>query len=422
MDKFDKKIKEALANYEATYNASHWSGLEKKLGKSKSPLYRRLAGVAAIVVIAAGVYYFSSHNQSDDNTIVVNQVKTNFNNKIEKDNNSTVIVEESTNNKNKNQIDKLPNTSTQIATSNVTRNNADDKDLANQKADEIVNQKKSDYPINNGSEITKSNNSQIINSKIVQSQILVNDYSKCLNEVFEFRPSIPNQNVIYEWSLGDGTIIASENVNHQYKKAGSYEVSLTLKDRKTDEIIKVSDPVEITVLNVPLADFTFEFIEGVMPYYQFINTSENTSSKWEINSRLISESRNFEYTFKVKGNYLVTLTTTNNEGCSATTTKMISVNKDYTLLAPKAFSPNGDDLNDYFIPKALPVLNLPFTMLIYNRQGNIIFETKDINKPWDGTNFKDGVPASEGVYIWVVQLVKENGEIENYQGYVTITR
>jgi len=40
----------------------------------------------------------------------------------------------------------------------------------------------------------------------------------------------------------------------------------------------------------------------------------------------------------------------------------------------------------------------------------------------DGINFKTGVPASDGVYVWVVQLIKDNGEIETYQDQITITR
>ena len=102
--------------------------------------------------------------------------------------------------------------------------------------------------------------------------------------------------------------------------------------------------------------------------------------------------------------------------------QIYAIEKDYNLLAPTAFSPNEDNLNDFFIPKALPVLNLPFTMTIYDRQGKMVYQTSDANQPWNGLCTKDQVPAPDGVYIWVVQLTTESGEVELYQDQVTIAK
>lgn len=65
------------------------------------------------------------------------------------------------------------------------------------------------------------------------------------------------------------------------------------------------------------------------------------------------------------------------------------------VFAPTAFTPNGDEKNDYYIVKANAISY--FEMQVYNRMGNILFYSKDINTGWDGT-FEDKT-CYEGVYV-----------------------
>ena len=61
-------------------------------------------------------------------------------------------------------------------------------------------------------------------------------------------------------------------------------------------------------------------------------------------------------------------------------------------------------------------MNVDFTMNIYNKQGKLIFKTKNINQPWNGMNQNTGQKCNQGSYVWVVQLVNKNGDPEQYNG------
>jgi len=68
------------------------------------------------------------------------------------------------------------------------------------------------------------------------------------------------------------------------------------------------------------------------------------------------------------------------------------------VYVPDAFSPNGDGLNDMFFAKGIDVTS--FDMKIFNRWGELFFESTDINKGWDGT--LNGKPVPNDVYVWVM--------------------
>ncbi|CAI8351087.1 MAG: Uncharacterised protein [Cryomorphaceae bacterium] len=84
------------------------------------------------------------------------------------------------------------------------------------------------------------------------------------------------------------------------------------------------------------------------------------------------------------------------------------------VFAPSAFTPNGDTKNDYYIVKANAITY--FEMQVYNRLGNILFYSKDINTGWDGT-FEDQ-RAYEGVYVAkIIFRDVEGNEFVKYQQF-----
>ena len=89
------------------------------------------------------------------------------------------------------------------------------------------------------------------------------------------------------------------------------------------------------------------------------------------------------------------------------------MNQDFTtekfnLLAPTAFTPDGDGINETFIPKALPEMCLAFEMTIQNpKTGQIVFRTEEASNQWNGTLNNSGVELENGIYVWTVVL-KEN--------------
>ena len=71
------------------------------------------------------------------------------------------------------------------------------------------------------------------------------------------------------------------------------------------------------------------------------------------------------------------------------------------LYAPTAFSPNGDNLNDQFLLLGSIDEMISFSMNIYNRWGELLFETNDLSRGWDGT--QNGKYCPPDTYTWLVK-------------------
>jgi gliding motility-associated-like protein len=101
-------------------------------------------------------------------------------------------------------------------------------------------------------------------------------------------------------------------------------------------------------------------------------------------------------------NYPVTLVVKSNLGCYDTAVNNIRVLKSCYIAVPNAFTPNGDGLNDFLYPlNAFKADNLEFK--VYNRLGQLVFQSKDWTQKWDGT--VKGDPQDAGIYVWTLEYI-----------------
>jgi gliding motility-associated-like protein len=89
---------------------------------------------------------------------------------------------------------------------------------------------------------------------------------------------------------------------------------------------------------------------------------------------------------------------------------------------PNAFTPDGDGLNDYFGPVGLDLDKYTFTMYIFDRWGEMIFEADNANQMWNGRPTGSDKIAQIGVYTWLAILVDQLGQEKRYIGRVTLLR
>ncbi|PJA08167.1 MAG: hypothetical protein COX70_04385, partial [Flavobacteriales bacterium CG_4_10_14_0_2_um_filter_32_8] len=90
-----------------------------------------------------------------------------------------------------------------------------------------------------------------------------------------------------------------------------------------------------------------------------------------------------------------------------------------SIYFPNVFSPNGDGENDgfYFPNEGVTEINWQ----VYNRWGNLIFESNQLDQVWDGkTNASKD--CSEGTYYYIVNYKMKEKDWENAKGYVTLLR
>jgi gliding motility-associated-like protein len=105
-----------------------------------------------------------------------------------------------------------------------------------------------------------------------------------------------------------------------------------------------------------------------------------------------------------------------NKGCLATDSVLVSTNCD--VFIPTAFSPNNDGYNDLFNMMRNSVKS--YTLKVYNRWGELVFQTNDIANSWDGT-YK-GIPCPVDSYTYIATGVRFNNEPFSLKGTVTLLR
>jgi len=184
-----------------------------------------------------------------------------------------------------------------------------------------------------------------------------------------------------------------------------------------------NDSVFIDVLPKPVPDFS---ILNRKPYVQdtlfrFWNLSKYaTSYAWSFgDSSSSNPATNPTHLYTDTGTYRITLIAANSQGCSDTTFGHIHIFSKYiNIYIPNTFSPNSDGINDEFLIKGLGFINYHYT--IYNRWGELLFESIDTRKNWDGS-FK-GQPVIDGVYLFMLTVTDQFGNFHYYSGNINVLR
>ena len=157
------------------------------------------------------------------------------------------------------------------------------------------------------------------------------------------------------------------------------------------------------------------------PTVHFIDASiGSTFWQWDTGDGFTSNLDNFTHTFTsaTAANYLVRLTVSNAYGCIDSTSLLVVVIPDIKIYIPNAFTPDLPSLNNRF--KAYGEGMIAFEMLIYNRWGQLIFESHHIDIGWDGTFLNDKSPG--GSYIYSIKYKDIKGAEFIRNGTVNLIR
>ena len=132
----------------------------------------------------------------------------------------------------------------------------------------------------------------------------------------------------------------------------------------------------------------------------------------------------FEFPDQDSASYPVRLKVITDKECSDDTIRPVIIGQEYVMYVPSAFTPNGDNVNDVFLPASTGVDAEDFTFMIFDRWGKKIFESKEKTLGWDGTNIDSGEPAPAGIYVWklVVGDYSLEKERHEYMGNLMLMR
>jgi gliding motility-associated-like protein len=256
-------------------------------------------------------------------------------------------------------------------------------------------------------------------------------WSGCLPLSIAFTNNQVEANTIYNWSFGNA--VTSSNANtlfNLYTQPGCYDVSLTATNQfgcaanltQTDAICFDPNPVaDFEIQNNPLP--------VIAPTTLLQNNSLSTAnSVWDFgDGSALSTEFSPIHTFPEKaGSYTVTLQISNSNGCTDSNSQIVQVEQDPIYYVPNAFTPNGSALNNVFLPIFSPSLTLQsYNLKIFNRWGEIIFESQDPLKGWDGTvNTTNGASMSpDGMYTYKLVFIEEGFEkVFEVVGSVSLVR
>jgi gliding motility-associated-like protein len=159
---------------------------------------------------------------------------------------------------------------------------------------------------------------------------------------------------------------------------------------------------------------------------QFLNSSTNAINyQWIFGDGTSSTQFEpiHEYNDENCTGFLVTLIASDGN-CADTVVNVIPCNEETIFYVPNAFTPDGDNFNQTFFPVFYSGFDpFNFEMLIFNRWGELIFETKNVKIGWDGSYGTLGRKVQDGVYTWKITYKKmENDQRHVVIGHVTLIR
>lgn len=161
------------------------------------------------------------------------------------------------------------------------------------------------------------------------------------------------------------------------------------------------------------------------PAIRFFNTSSGANRyEWDIAGMLQTTvtDPSYRFTDREPGIYEVCLIAYNSNNCSDTICYSVVIEDVTFVYVPNAFTPDGDGVNDAFgISTTTPLAS--FNMLIFDRWGQVVYETNDFGKPWLGSYRNEGDILPNGVYAYRIQYaIPESAVRKEILGSVTLTR
>ncbi len=238
----------------------------------------------------------------------------------------------------------------------------------------------------------------------------------------------------YEWEFGDGATSTDSVPTYTYNFAGTYDVRLKARnlDGGTEDVMTRM----IVVYQTPVANFDMAPTNITIPeqHLNCYNLSSNADSViWYFGDGSSSYEYEPMHSYTIEGDYNVTLHVWSEHQCydSITNPQEISVRSSCRIEFPSAFTPNTngetggyynpeipEEKNDIFYPLLRNIDD--YRLEIFNRWGELLFVSEDLDIGWDG--YYKGELCKMDVYIWKAEGRCTDGSFYSESGSVTLIR
>ena len=285
------------------------------------------------------------------------------------------------------------------------------------------------YPI----QVTDANGCQVnLQAIITQPEEIITDFSfdvssGCAPLTVTFTNTSQGNGTSCLWNFGNG--VSDTNcgtTTYTFQNEGCFNITLT-NTASNGCVGSLTIDSAICVTSGPSADFNA--IPAADVYYSgnvnFNNLSFGASQyTWIFGDGTpfnTEFSPTHSYPIQYASTYEVMLIAADSNGCIDTATQIININEDFSVYIPNTITIDDNGINEAFLPIFTDYSQIKkYKLVIYNRWGELIWQTTDYNEPWDGRAL--GKNCQDGVYTW--KIIYEDVKLGNriLVGHVTLLR
>ena len=230
----------------------------------------------------------------------------------------------------------------------------------------------------------------------------------------------PSSNANLNWDFGNGMTATGANVSHSYNKEGSYLVTLTISAGSSS----CSDKIQKQVVVNPQPDAVIQsdgpviFCKGESVLLNVPKVAGHTY-QWFLGGSAITGATQDTLRVNKEGVYTVNVQSVFGCKSSSATPVNVLIPCEASIWLPDIFTPNGDGINDILMP-VLPGIKKFRCFKIYNRWGQLIFESREKSKGWDGTYLGKAQPIE--TYVWQIEGEDTAGKVYTKSGLFSLIR
>jgi gliding motility-associated-like protein len=250
--------------------------------------------------------------------------------------------------------------------------------------------------------------------------------SGCAPLSVQFNADTTNQLATYQWSSSNGASGVGDQASLTFLNTGCYDITLTASMNGC--VNSTTSNGYICVQENPIANFASSVNDFTQPNESvtFTNNSNGASGYiWSFGDGTLGNEMNPIHLYSGTNNgYTVTLIAITSMGCLDSTSMTIGYEETASYYIPNAFTPDGDKFNQTFRPIFSSGIDYQnYTMLIFNRWGEVVFETHNVLIGWDGSYGIEGLDAQPGVYTYQITVkIPETDERKIIAGHVNLLR
>jgi gliding motility-associated-like protein len=256
-----------------------------------------------------------------------------------------------------------------------------------------------------------------------EARMATTDYQYCEPASIKFSSVSESEDPLtYYWNFSNDKTSTLKEPEIIFNKAGTYYAQLTIYSKGTCNDTSYSAVNTVSVFPVPVSAFSLTPAQTSV-FDPIITIKSHASDaihySYTFGDGTSGQFANGYHIYHDPGNYVITQYVTNAYDCIDSSSQVVTILPEYRFWIPDAFSPDGNDVNEVFMPIAIGVDKYEFE--IFDRWGTRLFKTSDPMEGWNGTY--RGQVCKQDVYIWRITFRNViDGRRELRCGHVTLIK